>query len=229
MRRLFYLLPLVLLVFTGIGFATRRLSIPREYNPFAALHVADPVTPMTRFKLRKLRRDPDYCAAALTTSQLGTTILPSAGTADCPLDNAVRVNTASVRLSSSFLASCPLAVAYAMWERHALLPLAQQQFNAGVSRVQHLGSYACRNVRGGTRQSEHATANAIDISALTLSDGRGISVEQDWKTDSAESRFLRALHKQSCRFFTMTLGPDYDAAHHNHFHLGMGGRFGLCR
>lgn len=93
----------------------------------------------------------------------------------------------------------------------------------------HLGSYACRTVRGGTRQSEHASANAIDISAITLADGRSITVEKHWTEDGAAGQFLHALHRQSCQVFTMSLGPAYDAAHHNHFHFGMGGRFGLCR
>lgn len=226
-----YILPLLLLVVVtlGIGFVTGRLAIPREYNPFAALHVADPMTVMTRFKLRRARSDDAYCMAALQTSDLRITPLSgNAGNADCPLTGSLRVDSATPRLSSSFLASCPLALGYAMWERHALQPQAQQHFGAPATAVQHLGSYACRPVRGGTRQSEHASANAIDISAVTVG-GRSIGIAQHWTQPSTEGRFLRALHRASCRIFPMTLGPQYDAAHHNHFHLGMGGRFGLCR
>lgn len=203
--------------------------LPRQYNPFAPLHVADPVTVMTEFKLRRLRGDAEYCSAALLTAPLRTVPRPDAGSAACPLPDAVQVQSASILLSRSFLASCPLAVSYALWEGHVLQPLAQQHFGQDVRRVTHLGSYACRNVRGGTRQSEHASANAIDISAIALSDGRSISVEKHWTDDGAAGAFLRALHRQSCQVFTMALGPAYDAAHHNHFHFGMGGRFGLCR
>jgi hypothetical protein len=203
--------------------------LPRHYNPFAPLHVADPLTMMTEFKLRRLRGDVEYCSAALLTAPLRTVPRPDAGSAECPLPNAVQVQAAMVPLSSSFLASCPLAVSYALWERHVLQPLAKQHFGQDIRRVTHLGSYACRNVRGGTRQSEHASANAIDISAIALSDGRTITVEKHWTEDSAAGQFLRALHRRSCDVFTMALGPAYDAAHHNHFHFGMGGRFGLCR
>jgi hypothetical protein len=203
--------------------------LPRQYNPFAALHVADPLTVMTEFKLRRLRNNAETCSAALLTAPLRTVPRPDAGSAECPLPNTVQVQAAMVPLSSSFLASCPLAVSYALWEGHVLQPLAQQHFGQDVRRVTHLGSYACRNVRGGTRQSEHATANAIDISAIALSDGRTITVEKHWTEDGAAGAFLRALHRRSCDVFTMALGPAYDAAHHNHFHFGMGGRFGLCR
>lgn len=203
--------------------------LPRHYNPFAPLHVADPLTLMTEFKLRRLRNNAGYCSTALLTAPLRSVPRPDAGSAECPLPDAVQVQSAAIPLSSSFLASCPLAVSYALWEGHVLQPLAQQHFGQNVGRVTHLGSYACRNVRGGTRQSEHAGANAIDISAIALNDGRSISVEKHWTDDGAAGAFLRALHKQSCQVFTMVLGPAYDEAHHNHFHFGMGGRFGLCR
>lgn len=203
--------------------------LPRQYNPFAPLHVTDPLTPISEFKLRRLRSDPAYCTTALQTALLQTVPRPQAGSAECPLPDAVQVQSAMIPLSSTFLASCPLAVSYAMWESHVLQPLAQQHLGQNVSRVTHLGSYACRNVRGGTRQSEHASANAIDISAIALGDGRSIRVEQHWNDDGAAGAFLRALHKRSCDIFTMALGPAYDAAHHNHFHFSMGGRFGLCR
>lgn len=229
MRRLLLLLPLVALLALGFAYLAGRLSIPREYNPFAALHVADPLTVVTRFKLRQARRDPAYCTAALATSELQVSVLSgNAGSADCPLANALRVNATAPRLSSSFVASCPLALGFAMWERHALQPQALQHFSAPAAGISHLGSYACRTVRGGKRQSEHASANAIDIAAVTIQ-GRSIGIEQHWNQKSAEGRFLRALHKESCRIFPMVLGPQYDSAHHNHFHLGMGGGFGLCR
>jgi hypothetical protein len=215
----------LILILAAIGYS----YLPRPYNPFAPLHVADPLTPMTQFKLRRLRSDPAYCTAALQTAPLRTVPRPDAGSADCPLPDVVQVQSAIIPLSSTFLASCPLAVSYALWESHVLQPLAQQHLGQDVRRVTHLGSYACRNVRGGTRQSEHASANAIDISALALGNDRSIRVEKHWTDDGAAGAFLRALHRRSCDIFTMALGPAYDAAHHNHFHFGMGGRFGLCR
>jgi hypothetical protein len=71
------------------------------------------------------------------------------------------------------------------------------------------------------RLSQHATANAIDISTFTFEDGSTASALKDWdKGDNGE--FLRAAHRGACRFFNGALSPDYNAAHANHFHFDMG-------
>ncbi len=81
---------------------------------------------------------------------------------------------------------------------------------------------------------EHGYANAIDISAFTLSDGRKILVRTGWRGDATEQAFLREVHKGSCREFTTVLGPNYDSNHYDHFHLdlarhGIGGLKGICK
>ncbi len=42
------------------------------------------------------------------------------------------------------------------------------------------------------------------------------------------SLLLRDARRGACRFFDGVLGPDYNAAHRDHFHLETGG-FGMCR
>ncbi|WVM91499.1 hypothetical protein ULG90_15825 [Halopseudomonas pachastrellae] len=41
-----------------LGLQQQWWSVPREWNPFAPLHLADPVTPLTRWKLQRLGDDP---------------------------------------------------------------------------------------------------------------------------------------------------------------------------
>lgn len=96
--------------------------------------------------------------------------------------------------------------------------------------LKHYGSFACRNIygRASGRRSQHATANALDIAGLRLADGRRISVARDWKGDPQAQRFLRLVRDGACRSFNTTLGPDYNAAHRDHFHVDMGG-FRVCR
>jgi hypothetical protein len=77
-------------------------------------------------------------------------------------------------------------------------------------------------------RSQHARANAIDVASFTLADGRTISVAKHWKSDGAEKRFLHAIHARACDYFRVALGPDYNAAHHNHFHFDRGA-FRTCR
>lgn len=98
-----------------------------------------------------------------------------------------------------------------------------------LTRIEHLGSYACRNIyhRPDARRSEHASAEALDVSGFQLSDGRKITILRGWKREETEP-WLRAMLNASCHYYGNGLGPDYNAAHANHFHLGIRG-YGVCR
>ena len=223
-----------LLLLTGISaLAVWRgwVPMPAEWNPWAPLDVRASPNLLTRYKLSRLQDDPALCDQVLQTS--GLRVSRQADTAAdtaCPLRNILRVQGADVVLSSSFLASCPLAVAFALFERHSLQPAAQAIFGQRVSRVEHLGSFACRNVynRAEGRLSQHASANALDIAGFRLADGRSISVLKDWPGEGDGARFLRQVRDGACDDFNVVLSPDYNAAHRNHFHLDMG-RWWVCR
>ncbi|HAG01764.1 MAG TPA: hypothetical protein DCG59_00550, partial [Leclercia adecarboxylata] len=51
-------------------------------------------------------------------------------------------------------------------------------------------------------------------------------VLRGWENANA-GPWVRAMLDASCGYFGNALGPDYNAAHANHFHLGMRG-FGYC-
>ncbi|WP_428027446.1 extensin family protein, partial [Altererythrobacter sp.] len=38
----------------------------------------------------------------------------------------------------------------------------------------------------------------------------------------SERRFLRIVHRSACKRFGTVLGPNYNADHHDHFHLEQG-------
>ncbi|MDP9031755.1 MAG: extensin family protein, partial [Pseudomonadota bacterium] len=159
----------VLLVLAGgvlVGVWRGWVPLPDEWNPWAPLDVRASPNLLTRFKLGRLQDDPALCDQVLKTSGLRVAHqADSPADAACPLRNTLRVQGADVGLSSSFLASCPLAVAFALFERHSLQPAAQAVFGQAVTRVDHLGSFACRNIynRANGRLSQHASANAVDI------------------------------------------------------------------
>ena len=224
---------LLLLAVLAVPLAVWRgwLQVPDAYNPWAALDVRQAPNWLTRYKLGRLQKDPALCDQALATSAIRYSHqADSPATADCPLNGVLRIQGSEVRLSSSFLASCPVAVAFALFERHGLQPAAQAVFGQPVVQVDHLGSFACRNIynRSEGRRSQHASANALDIAGFRLADGRRINVLRDWPGDSANSRFLRQVRDSACQSFNAVLGPDYNTAHHNHFHLDMG-PWGVCR
>ncbi|KAA0592413.1 hypothetical protein J2848_006252 [Azospirillum lipoferum] len=209
------------------------IAVPQHFDPWARLDLRAEPDWLTGFKLARLTRDPDQCRAALGETGLRFTPLPDRPSDEnCALHGVVRVVRSDVSFSSGFIATCGLAAAWTLFEANALQPAAQRHFGQKVVRVEHLGTYACRNVYGRTegRRSEHATANAIDLAAFLLADGTRIGVLNGWeaKADRRMAAFLRDVRDGACRFFDVVLGPDYNEAHRNHFHLDMGA-FRICR
>ena len=122
------------------------------------------------------------------------------------------------------------AVSLAMWERHAVLPAATV-LKAKPVRLEHLGSYACRNLYGqrDAQRSRHATADALDVAGFLLAGGGRVAVIRHWSPgDAPEAVFLREIRNGACRSFDVVLGPDHNAAHRDHLHLDRGGGR-LCR
>jgi hypothetical protein len=208
-----------------------RITVPPHWNPWALLNLAEPPNWLTGYKLQRTAADPALCVAALQNASLKHALLADNDTGDgCGWQDAVRVNDA--RFAPTFTLTCGAALSLAMWERHTLQPAAMTHFGQPVARVEHLGSYACRNVRGageeGDRRSQHASANAFDVAGFRLGNGRRIGVLADWSGGDPDAVFLREVRDGACRFFRGTLSPDYNAAHRDHFHLDRG-PYRICR
>ena len=235
-----------LLAVAVYGFYSGRLVFPDRFNPWAPLDVMAPPDLLTGYKLARARSDPARCQAALAQTGMIYERLPDRDTAPgCGFKNAVRLKSAGLRIGAPLSLSCPMALSFFMWERHSLQPAAQAHFGQRVAAIEHLGSYACRDINrgdsafpdapGGAR-SRHATADALDIAGFTLENGKRITVLNAWPQADAgsasaagpEAQMLADAHGGACRFFTGVLGPDYNAVHRNHFHLETGG-YAMCR
>lgn len=231
----------------GYGVYTGRLVIPERFNPWAPLDVMAPTNFLTDYKLSRARASPAACLSALANTQMVYDLLPDRITGPgCGFNNAVRLRSAAVRIGPALPLSCPMALSFFMWERHALQPAAERNFGQRVAAVEHLGSYACRNINNGEgsppqasnapngSRSRHATADALDIAAFTLVGGKRITVLTAWgKSNNAEpqepqAQMLADAHAGACRFFNGVLGPDYNAVHRDHFHFETGG-YRMCR
>lgn len=141
----------------------------------------------------------------------------------------LRGDTAPLALTNLGPVTCGMASMFAAWARFGVDRAAEQILGSRVARIETMGSYSCRNVAGTARRSGHATANAIDVAAFVLEDGRRVTVLDDWIGGTpAERRFLRVVHASACKRFGTTLGPDYNPAHANHFHLEADGAT-FCR
>jgi hypothetical protein len=141
----------------------------------------------------------------------------------------LRSDTTYMGLANLGPVSCTMATQFAGWARFGVDRAAEQILGSRVARIETFGSYSCRTVAGTSRLSGHATANAIDVAGFVLEDGRRVTVLDDWDGGTAEERrFLRVVHASACKRFGTTLGPQYNAAHKNHFHLEADGA-DFCR
>ncbi len=143
----------------------------------------------------------------------------------CSATSAVKLVAIGIPVTNLGAVKCTLAAPFARWVRDDVPALARRWLGGEVVRIESFGSFACRpvNNQAGNRLSEHGRANAIDIAAFRLRDGRRVSVKDGWNGQDADVRqFLRALHKAACTRFGVVLGPDANALHHDHFHFDMG-------
>lgn len=205
--------------------------LPPNWIPWKLPVLDAAPTPFAHLQINRLRLDREACTAVLDGAE-DLTYAPqrdeTKGSA-CSFTNVVRADEAPARFNISPIATCSLTASLYWWNRR-IETLAIEILGSPVVRVEQVGTYACRNVNSretGSR-SQHATANAIDIEAFRLEDGRRISVVKNWGDDSAEGRFLKAAHGAACKLFNGVLGPDYNALHANHFHLDLG-PYLICR
>jgi hypothetical protein len=239
LRTIKTLLVLALLGFGGMLLYGYGRNHPEDL-PWTELDLARPVGAFTGRKLAELGSEGDKCQALLSRAGVRYNALPPrSGGGQCGYEDAVRFSGGGA-LDISYRpadlgTSCPVAAGLALWEWHVVQPAALEHFGRKVSAIEHYGSYSCRRIYGRSEGSwsEHSTANAVDIAAFRLEDGRRISLVGDWEGDDSESRFLREVRDGACRLFATVLSPDYNAAHRDHFHLDQAerGAFGWrgCR
>lgn len=192
--------------------------------------------PVSAAALPRITPDPQVsqCLQRLGATQAQVSALPDRYYgAGCSTLGSVRIDSlrsddATLTLSNLGPVTCPLAEAFAGWARYGADRAARQILGSPLVRVETMGSYSCRNVAGTGRRSAHASAEAIDVSAFVLADGRRITLIDGWNGSRSEREFLRVVHRSACRRFGTVLGPEYNAAHRDHFHVEISGR-GTCR
>jgi len=218
---------MILVFVIGIGFLANRY-VPPQHLPWRTLNVDAPMGLATKTQLLRLSFSPSSSCMAMARSAEAMKSIPADPlNADGPCGWTVArlmYGTDSVTLAPGEVTlQCPLALGQYMWLREVEAS-AKLHLGSKVRKVHHAGSYSCRRQRGNGSGawSEHAFANALDVTGFTLEDGRVISVLKDWKGERDRQRFLRDVRDQGCKIFRVTLSPDFNAAHHDHFHFDMG-------
>jgi hypothetical protein len=179
-----------------------------------------------------VRRDNDafkseasrICLSGLKAASVRYSPLPNQNHGGgCKTIDTIKLMSFATEATNLGAMTCPLAANFTAWAKHAVRPAAQQYLGSDVVRIETMGTYSCRNVNGGRsgKLSQHAFGNAVDVSAFILENGRRVSVLSGWNGKSDERAFLRRLHESACKRFGTVLGPNYNAAHANHFHFDM--------
>ncbi|MEL7196972.1 MAG: extensin family protein [Pseudomonadota bacterium] len=228
-ERLFWLTAIAAI----IGFAGWSwLNSNPQHNPWAPLDINDPIGMATARKLAAMRDDTSQCRTVLERSGIVYRALEPVGEGACARPD--RTQLTQIPLAPNTPAvTCPVAAALEMWRRKSVEPAAREILGSDIVRIEHMGAYNCRRMRGagsGSGWSQHATANAIDISAFVLANGRRITLLEGWNGAEDEARFLRSIRDDACGVYATVLSPDYNAAHADHFHLDQDVRWvGVCR
>ena len=189
--------------------------------------IPQPRTPSGR-SLPPADDDRSYRQCLVDLAQLGAKVQPLPDRTwpnGCSATQAVKLVAIGIPVTNLGALKCGLARPFVQWVTQAVQPAARTRFGTTVSRIESFGSFACRPVNGisGNALSEHGRADAVDIAAFVLANGRRITVLNDWNGADAPARaFLRDLHDAACRRFAVVLGPDSNAYHRDHLHFDMG-------
>lgn len=207
-----------------------------QHNPWAALDLADPVGMATVRKLSGLVDGGARCQQMLRDADIAFEAVAPAGSGRCRAEGRTQMDASAlggVTLSPAGAAPrCVISLSLHLWVRDVVQPAAMRHLGRQVVGIDHLGSYNCRVIAGTDRQSEHATANAIDIAAFILNDGRRVTVRDHWDARDGRSAFLRGVRDGGCDVFATVLSPDYNRAHADHLHLDQARRvagWSVCR
>lgn len=215
----------------------QRVVAPLPPRRPADLPVAAPSVPSTPAPDAGKPAEPSACLA--TFAERGGIALPPApddSSGACAIEDPVTFRSVAmadgskVELDSPITVRCSFALEVVGWVRDDL-PSIMTGTDGPLAKLVGIGGHACRprNGQAGAPISEHASGNALDVSALRLKDGRTISLIDR----HTETRALReTLQKSACARFATVLGPGSDSSHKDHLHLDMRKRprdFKLCQ
>ncbi len=185
-------LSLVLLVALPAAAGAEVVDLPPlpQRNPLRAPVEAKPVLPEDQptvpWTEAEIGAATAKCKELLTEDPLDYELLPPIKEGLCGTPAPVLLRAVGqepkVRIEPPATLSCPMADVLGEWLRDTVQPEAKTLFGSAVVKIQNASSYVCRNRYGGahTLLSEHALANAFDVSQFVLADGTRITVLDHW-------------------------------------------------
>jgi hypothetical protein len=171
---------------------------------------------------------PSACRLRLTAELAVAPSLPAlTGPGECSVEDAVRLEAVwladktRVAVTPPAIVRCTFAEVIVQWVREDVAPTVRS-LGSALKSIDNFDSYECRgrNRVVGAKLSEHGKANAVDIRALKLANGKVVEL-----TDPQVAKdFRERLRKNACARFTTVLGPGSDGYHENHVHVDLAER-----
>ena len=195
------------------GSAAQYATVPPSAPPAASSACLAGLSKLAEFQQLPPIVGPDECGA-IDAVLLQSVILP---------------DKTKVVVAPPATLRCTMAEEIARWLREDVAPAALK-LGAPLRGLEEAGSYECRGFNRvvGATLSQHGRANALDVRALRLADGRVIGL-----TDVGIAKNWReGLRTSACARFTTVLGPGSDGYHEEHIHLDLAERHGgyrLCQ
>jgi hypothetical protein len=221
------ILPLMILFAAGIDTATAQsVPLPRP-RPSSAPAVESN---------SEVEEVPSACRIRLTSEFAIAPSVPTLnGPGECAVTDVVRLQAVVLRDGSRVAVTppailrCDMAESVVHWVRDDVAA-AVQSLGASLRGVENYSSYTCRGRNNivGAQLSEHGKANALDIHALRLTNGKVVEL-----TDPHVARDFREItRKSACGRFLTVLGPGSDGYHEDHVHVDLRQRargYRLCQ
>ena len=179
--------------------------LPTALNPLGPLSLDKRDQWFVDAKLAALRYDPGLCRKVLDRRFVDAAPKPDRPLQEgCGWTNSLEFTQISGVKLPVYVLTCEATAALALWIRHEVQPAAISAFGSPVAKIDHFGTYSCRNVAGREWRSQHASANAIDISGFTR---RSVPLLSPHAGPGLQRRPCRPLSLGPRSLLGLSLGP----------------------
>jgi hypothetical protein len=138
----------------------------------------------------------EECAKLLGPLGLAVEIAKPVRTGQCGTPAPILLRwVGAVEIVPPAVVNCRIAAKLSEWVEQKLQPIATEVLEAPVVRIVNASAYTCRQRVGISkdRLSEHSFANALDVSAFVMKDGRTIDVLTYWGATGRDRRAQPSL------------------------------------